>query len=86
MRTQSDALEAYLFECDDPGLHAVSLDRSGSNIPRTAGCGPWSLKTAFALGIHEPLPIAIAPEPILRALRANGYYVWREGMVHGTTQ
>jgi hypothetical protein len=77
---------AYLFECDDPGLFAVSLGASGSNIPRQADSGPWRLTTPFALGIHEPVPIPIAPEPLLRALRSNGYYVWRAGMVHGTTQ
>ena len=42
----------------------------------------WSL-SALLLGGSEPSP---APEPFLRGIRSVGYYVWREGLPHGTTQ
>ena len=82
-----DAEEAYLFQCDDNGLFAVSRDRSGGNIPRGACPQGWNFRTAFALGVREALPVAMDPEPVLRGVRAYGYYIWREGSnPKGTSQ
>jgi hypothetical protein len=86
VHADSDAVQAYLFRCDDNGLFAVSLDASGRNIPRGACVEGWHFVSAFALGVQEPVPASISPEPILRGIRDAGYYVWREGSMHGTTQ
>jgi hypothetical protein len=83
MQTDTDILQAYLFECDDDGLFAVSLDPHGRNIPRNACLEGWRCKTGFLLGVHLPVPAAIDPEPILRGIRGVGYYIWREGLAHG---
>ena len=82
----ADAVEAYLFQCDDNGLFAVTLEASGANIPRGPCAEGWRLRQAFLLGVQEPVPAAISPEPILRGIRASGYYIWREGAPHGTSQ
>ena len=83
----ADATQAYLFQCGDDGLYAVSDDPSGYNIPTSACMEGWRFKTSFMLGVREVMPVAIAPEPILRGLRDVGYYVWREGSnPHGTAQ
>ena len=84
--TSMDAQEAHLFQCGDNGLFAVTLDATGMNLPRGACAEGWRLKTSFLLGVREPVPASISPEPILRGVRAVGYYVWREGMPHGTSQ
>ena len=76
-----DATPAYLFQGDDNGLFAVSNDPTGKNIPRQTCPEGWRLKSEFALGLREALPIAIGAEPILRGLRRLGYYIWREGLV-----
>jgi hypothetical protein len=82
----ADAVSAYLFQCDDNSLYAISLDATGRNIPRDA-CGEgWRFRVAFALGVHEAIPASIPPEPVLRGIRAVGYYIWREGASYGTTQ
>ena len=83
-----DATLAYLFQGDDDGFFAISNDPTGKNIPRNACPEGWRLKSEFALGVREPLPVAIDAEPILRGLRRLGYYIWREGVKnpHGTTQ
>lgn len=82
-----DVSRAYLFQCGDNGLYAVSNDASGVNIPRSACPEGWRVKASFALGVREAIPVAIDPEPILRGVRSVGYYIWREGSnPHGTSQ
>jgi hypothetical protein len=75
----TDAVLAYLFQGDDIGLFAVSLDRSGRNIPRSSCPEGWQLKAEFPLAAAEPVPAAIGAESIIRGVRAIGYYIWREG-------
>ena len=81
-----DATTAFLFQCGKSDLFAVSGDRTGANIPRAECPEGWLLRTAFKLGIHEPVPVGIEPEPILRGVAADGYFIWRSGTMHGTSQ
>jgi len=82
-----DATEAYLFECGCDQLFAVSDDQTGANLPPHLCLEGWQFKLSFALGVREAMPIAIAPEPVLRGLRSVGYYIWRVGRnPSGTTQ
>ena len=76
---RSDSVTAYLFECGDDALFAVTLDPAGSNIPQRTCLQGWRRIAEFALGVHEPTPVAIAPERILQGIRSIGYYIWREG-------
>jgi hypothetical protein len=41
----TETQQAYLFQCDGNGLFAVSLDRSGANIPRGACVEGWRFRT-----------------------------------------
>ena len=86
MQTDTDTVQAYLFECGDERLFAVSIDPYGRNIPRNACPEGWRLKTGFLLGIHRPVPAEIDPKAVLRGIRDAGYYVWREGMSRGTAR
>ena len=67
-----DATTAFLFQCGERNLFAVSHDQTGANIP-TAECPEgWLLRNTFRLGVREPVPAAIEPEPILGVLRPTG--------------
>ena len=80
------AITAYLFECaGDPELLGVSRDKFGSNLPGATCPQGWKLRIAFRLGVNDPVPAPIAPEPIIRGIRAHGFYVWRNGNVNKTT-
>ena len=74
-----EARTAYLFQCGDEALFAVSPDRTGEVIPRTSCTQGWLLRQEFQLGAQEPVPAAISPEPILRSIIAKGWYMWRVG-------
>lgn len=81
-----DARRAYLFQCGESDLFAVSLDRDAANIPASICDAAWRLRDAFPLGVQEAMPIGMAPEPVLRGIEADGYFVWRRGSIHGTSQ
>jgi hypothetical protein len=50
MQADTDTVQAYLFECDDDRLFAVSIDPHGRNIPRNACSEGRRLKSASAGG------------------------------------
>jgi len=81
-----DATTAYLFQCGETDLFAVSHDQTGANIPRAQCAQGWLLRQKFRLGVREPPPASIEPEPILRGIAADGYFIWRRGSMHGTAQ
>ena len=74
-----DAQNAFLFQCGNEQLFAVSLDKTGVNIPRSTCTQGWLLREEFVLDVGESVPTAISPEPILRGITAKGYYIWRTG-------
>ena len=74
-----DAQTAYLFQCGDEELFAVSPDKAGKNIPRSSCTRGWLLRQEFQLGAQDPVPTAISPEPVRRSIGDKGYYIWRVG-------
>ena len=74
-----DAQTTYLFQCGDEELFAVSPDKAGKNIPRTSCTQGWLLRQELQLGIQDPVPTTVSPEPILRGITDKGYYIWRAG-------
>jgi len=76
---QGDAQAAFLFQCGDEELFAISPDKTGDNIPRSSCTQGWRLREQFQLGAQAPVPAAINPEPVLRSIIAKGYYIWRAG-------
>ena len=75
----SDTRTAYLFQCGNEDLFAVSPDKAGKVIPRSSCTQGWLLRQEFQLGAEKPVPALIEPEPIIRGINAKGYYIWREG-------
>lgn len=74
----SEAQTAYLFQCRDEELFAVSSDRTGANIPRSSCTRGWQLRQEFQLSTQDPIPAPIEPLPIIRAIGDKGYYIWRD--------
>ena len=74
-----DTRTAYLFQCGNEELYAVSPDKAGEVIPRSSCTQGWLLRQEFQLGAEEPVPAPIEPGPIIRGINAQGYYIWRVG-------
>jgi len=83
-----DATRAYLFRAGDaPVRYGVTRNPLGSNLPSLDHACAWVFDREFALGVREAMPVHIAPEPVLRGLQADGFFVWCEGSnPKGTSQ
>jgi len=83
-----DARPAFLFQCGESNLWAITLDATGALLPKDACEAEWVLRKTFPLGVHEPVPAPIDPEPMIRGIDADGYYLWRQGsgQTHATSQ
>lgn len=83
-----DATITFLFVSrSDPFTYAVSHDPQGANLPSDGLESGWIRQAKFALGVREAMPVHVAPEPVLRGLEANGYFIWRDGSnPKGTSQ
>lgn len=71
MLEADDADQALLFEEQGGGRKAIT--REPLELPPSDK--GWVLVQSFALGVQHIMPIDIDPEPVLRALLADGYYV-----------
>lgn len=83
-----DSKPAFLFEQESSELLGVSLRADGGDLPQGDAAEPWRFLREFLLGVHEPVPEAVDPEPILRGIAAQGYFVWRRRRTEpfGTSQ
>ena len=63
----SDTRTAYLFQCGNENLFAVSPDKAGEAIPRSSCTQGWLLRQEFQLGAQEPVPAPIEPSPSFEA-------------------
>lgn len=85
---EDDATTALLFVSrGDASIYAVTRHPQGANLPSDGAALSWQRVGKFALGVREAMPVHISPEPVLRALETQGYFIWREGSnPRGTSQ
>jgi hypothetical protein len=83
-----DARPAFIFQCGESDLWAITLDGSGAILPKDRCAQEWVLRSKFPLGVHEPVPAPIDPEPIIRAIDSDGYFLWQlhSRQPHATSQ
>jgi hypothetical protein len=81
-----DATTAYLFFNSEELLNAITRDKNGRNLPLLGGS--WTFTRQVTLGVQEPFQGGIDPEPALRGLRADGYFIWTSNSFEpfGTSQ
>ena len=78
---------AHLFLCLENGHYGVSNDGEGANLPTNQCLSGWKFVMTFNLGAQDALPFGANPEPIIRALADDGYWVMtNSAFPHGTSQ
>lgn len=82
-----DTRDAFLFKSEDGEWLAATLDKDGDPLPG-AREQQWSFIASFRLGVREAVPVNMDPEPILRGVKARGFYLWRAKRIlpTGTSQ
>lgn len=78
---EDEARPAFLFQCGEKHLFAVTRDATGGILPSDPGLPGWVLRGRFLLGPSEPPPFPVEPVQILRGIHSRGYYIWR-GRIH----
>lgn len=68
----ADADQAFLFA--ENGTSRLSITRAPMELP--ASIAGWTLVQSFTLGVQHVMPIDKDPEPIIRAIFSEGFYVW----------
>lgn len=73
---RADTSVAFLFAENGGSRRAVTRDVAGFNLPQANG--GWTLKQSFLLAVDHVPPFDIEPEPVIRAIAADGFYCWDE--------
>ena len=81
-----ESLRAHAFASDDGNYLGFSRDPTGADLPVTDGVSRWEHYAAFELAADRSVPADVPPEPILRGFLNPGYYIWRKGFPHATSQ
>jgi hypothetical protein len=63
---------AFLFRSGT--LYGVTLDAAGANLPLQGE--PWALEQYVTLGVRNVGLPNMNPEPVIRGIAANGFYIW----------
>lgn len=81
-----DATTAYLYVNSEEHLNAITGEKDGANLP--SADSPWTFRNEIMVGVQEPLEAGIDPEPVLRGLQADGYFIWPMNSIEpfGTSQ
>lgn len=66
--------QAFLFE--EKGTSRRAVTRAPLQLPPSDQ--GWELAQTFSLGVQHVMPIDLDPEPVLRAILADGFYVWSD--------
>lgn len=65
---------AFLFEENGGSRRAIARDVIGERLPHAPR--GWSLSRSFLLAVEHVPPVDVEPEPVIRAVRTDGYYCW----------
>lgn len=76
---QESTQTAYLFQCGEEELFAVTQDASGRNIPRSSCTQSWRLSETFHLRDRTVAPNTLGQEAMRKGISAKGFYIWRTG-------
>ena len=84
--SEDEITRVFMFESTDGKHLGFSNHSDGRTLPVGTNIGRWNFVSSFALAADRIVPANLPPEPILRGLLDVGFYVWRKGEPHATSQ
>jgi hypothetical protein len=71
------ALSVFVFQCGDTDLYALTLYRSGDNLPPDACDSGWRIRTRLLLTKQSLETLPLDAEAALKELRKHGMFLAR---------
>jgi len=70
-------LSVFVFQCEDTDLHALTLYRSGDNLPPHTCQGSWSYRGRLLMTQQSLATLPIDVPTAIAQLRADGLFLAR---------
>jgi hypothetical protein len=70
------ALNVFVFQCEDTDQHALTLYRSGDNLPPCIGC-QWIFRGKLLMTHQSLATLPLDVEAAMAGLSVDGYYLAR---------
>ena len=71
------ALSVFVFQCADTEVHALTLYRSGDNLPANVCLGSWVYRARLMLTKQSMETLPIDADAAMAALMKDGLYLVR---------
>jgi hypothetical protein len=71
------ALSVFVFQCADTEVHALTLYRSGDNLPADVCVGSWVYRATLMLTKQSMETLPIDADAAMAALMKDGLYLVR---------
>jgi hypothetical protein len=71
------ALSVFVFQCADTEVHALTLYRSGDNLPADVCVGSWVYRARLMLTKQSLETLSIDADAAMAALMKDGLYLVR---------
>ena len=71
------ALSVFVFQCADTEVHALTLYRSGDNLPANVCLGSWVYRARLMLTKQSLETLSIDADAAMAALMKDGLYLLR---------
>jgi hypothetical protein len=71
------ALNVFVFQCEDTELYALSLYRSGDNLPVDMCSGRWAYRTKLLMTEQSLATLPVDTVSVIAELQVDGYSLVR---------
>jgi hypothetical protein len=75
----ASALSVFLFQCRSTGAHALTLYRSGDNLPAQAGQEGWTYRAKLLMTPESLTTLALDADAVMAELISHGFLITHLG-------
>jgi hypothetical protein len=71
------ALSVFVFQCGETDLYALTLYRSGDNLPADVCAGSWTYRARLLMTKQSLETLPLDAEAVMADLKAHGFVITR---------